>query len=230
MGTKFAIATTTAYEGATGASFDGTNYLVSIGTDQPPAGGGNSSDAQFISQSGTTVGSLIQGGGNGGWGGVAYDGSNYLLLGEDCTSGCYKWGRFVSPSGNMGSNFTILPANTYGYGGYGTPIVYGGGSYLVVYSRGVSSSTSDGYMVYGRLISTSGTVGSEITISSAAGGFNSDNPISNNVFFDGNNFLVVWDAATSIMGRFVSPSGTLGTEFTIRTRPSSGCNTRHNEV
>ena len=208
VGTKFPIATTTAYEFAWGAAFDGSNWLVGIGTDQPPVGGGNSDDAQFISQSGLQVGSLLQGGGNGQSPIVAYDGNNYLLLGGDCkTNPCSLVGRFVSPSGSLVNSFQITSGN-HGIAGYG------GGDYLVAYTYTTANNNNDPHVVYGRTVSPLGAVGSEFIISTGYGDLRN----GKNIAFDGTNFLVVWNDDSNdyeIRGRFVSPAGVPGTEFSI---------------
>lgn len=87
-----------------------------------------------------------------------------------------------------------------------------GSSYLVVYFKEVNPSEGDS-KVYGRLVSTGGEVGVEISISTGFGDFG-----LNNVAFDGTNYLVVWvddNSDTEVRGRFVSPTGVLGTEFSI---------------
>lgn len=210
---------TAAYELSLGAAFDGTNYLVSIGTS--PTGSGWTTDAQGISQTGAKVGSLIQSGCSDGYPRVAFGGTSYLLIGGDCDSWSQDiWGRFVSTGGGMGTNFLIAPGLGPGEQDH-AGVAYGGGNFLVVYYREVNPSTSDS-VVYGRLVSPSGNVGNEITISTGYG-----DQGENNVAFDGTNFLVVWTDDSNdyeVKGRFVSPVGTLGTEFSINASTSPSDN------
>jgi hypothetical protein len=69
--------------------------------------------------------------------------------------------------------------------------------------------------VYGRPISPSGELGYWFVIPSGYG-----NQGLNNVAFDGTNFFVIWNNNTvnnEVRGRFVSPSGTRGTEIAVKT-------------
>jgi hypothetical protein len=102
--------------------------------------------------------------------------------------------------------------DAHGTGGIG----FGGGNYFVAHER-VSAPF---FKIYGRLVSPAGTVGAEFPISSALGQITG---LCHAVAFDGSNFLVVWvEPSTTpgpsngaVKGRFVSPAGVPGTEFTI---------------
>jgi hypothetical protein len=97
-------------------------------------------------------------------------------------------------------------------------IAFGGGAYLVVYQR-LSASL---HKIYGSLVASDGTVGAAFPISSGLGSF-SDGVCTPAVVFDGSNFLVVWIEESTdpslnnlaVKARFVSPSGAVGTEFTV---------------
>jgi hypothetical protein len=97
-------------------------------------------------------------------------------------------------------------------------IAFGGGAYLVVYQRRSGSF----HKISGSLVASDGSVGAEFPISSGLGSF-SDGVCTPAVAFDGSNFLVVWIEESTdpslnnifVKARFVSPSGAVGTEFTV---------------
>jgi N-acetylneuraminic acid mutarotase len=206
---EFPIATTTGREEALSAAFDGTNYLVGI---QGDATAHYNITAQLVSQSGALVGSRISTGRTGGDPLIAFDGTNYLLVWPDDATypNDVIYGQFVSKSGTIvGSPFPIGQTIIKDIWG----LAFGGGNYLVVYQ-------GNSYALYGRTISTSGTVGNEIAIGTAGG------PSSglNSVAFDGTNFLMVWDTNTTIKGRFIGTNGNLsGSEFTVRSKQKTQC-------
>ena len=217
--TPFPIAASTGKEWSISAAFDGTNYLVGIRGD---AGAQYNITAQLIDQSGNLVGSRISTGRTGGSGistgrpggipFVSFDGTNYLMVWEDdaASPNDVVYGQFISTSGSgVGSPFPIAGLGT---NGDIEGLVYTGGNYLVVYTQEVNSLTADS-IVYGRIVSTSGVVGSEFAISSGYGDFG-----FHNTAFDGTNFFVVWtdDSNDSeVKGRFISPAGVLGIEISI---------------
>jgi hypothetical protein len=167
----------------------------------------NNITAQFVSQSGTLVGPRISLGRTGGAPFVAFDGTNYLMVWpDDFRRPKDLYGQFISKSGALVGNPFLVTTATDDGGVRG--LVFGGTKYFVTYVYPSASRQ------YGRFIETNGTVGSEITISTG----NVTLESTNNVAFDGTNYLVVWinDANHSeVRGRLVSPSGTLGAEFTI---------------
>ena len=206
--TLFPIATTAMGEGALSAAFDGTNYLVGI---QGDATAHYDISAQLVSQSGTLLGSRISLSRTGGLPFVAFDGTNYLMIWQDDATDPKDqlYGVFLSKAGSIiNAPFVISGTTISEIGG----IAFGGGKYLTVYYKTNLAEGKDS--VYGRLVSPSGTVENEISISTGYGtqGFK-------NVAFDGANFFVVWDNQannTEVKGRFVSPTGALGTEITVK--------------
>jgi hypothetical protein len=156
------------------------------------------------------VGSLITTGHFGGVPIVGFDGTNYLIIWQDCAWPCNDdlFGMFVTPAGSTVAPPFNISGTVQEIGGLATDE----SSYLVVYFKEVNPTNGDS-KVYGRLVSTGGTVGGEITISTGFGDFG-----VNNVAFDGTNYLVVWvddNNDTEVRGRFVGSTGTLGTEFSI---------------
>lgn len=215
IGTPFPIATTTSQEMGISVAFDGTNYLVGI---QGDASDYTNITAQLVSQSGTLVGSRISVGRTGGAPSVAFDGTNYLMVWSDeglppypPSPPNYLYGVFISKAGSVVNTPFLIdqgPLSDSEIGG----IIFAGANYFVVYHKTDTTAGKD--KVYGRFISPSGTIGSEITISSGYG----NNGI-NNVAFDGANFFVVWNNHannTEVKGRFVSQSGIPGTEITVK--------------
>jgi hypothetical protein len=179
-----------------GAAFDGSNYLIGILGDAANPG---TITAQFISASGSMVGSRISLGKTGEMPMVAFDGSNYLMVWSDNANNVY--GQFINTSGNLvGSDFSI--AANASIGGKGGGIAFDGSNYMVVWKRN--------NIHFGQLVSKSGNlVGSPIQISL--------NPARDNaIVFDGTNYFVAWcdNNNKDIYGQLISKAGTLiGSNF-----------------
>lgn len=219
--TSFPIATTSTGEFSLSAAFDGTNYLVVTEKFYAANTDTQTQAAQFISQSGSPVGSLISSGGTGGTPLVAFDGTNYLMIWADDNSTsnygtcCSLNGTFITTSGVKGNNFLIAPLSSTGYKIDTYAVGSGGGAYLIAYTYATSNNNNGPHVVYGRTVSPSGTVSSEFTISTEYGDLRHGDE---NIAFDGTNFFVIWNEDGSdyeIRGRFVSPGGVPGTEFSI---------------
>ncbi|MBI5756759.1 MAG: hypothetical protein HZA12_07525, partial [Nitrospirae bacterium] len=208
-GSTFPIAATAGEELGFSAAFDGTNYLVGIEGD---ASNPNNITAQLVSQSGTKVGSPISVGKTGNFPLVAFDGTNYLMVWED---DIFVYGQFIDKQGSLlNTPFQIAPL---GQSTEMSGLGFGGGNYLAEYDIGSPGSRKR----MGRIVSPSGIVGSEIIISTgfACCGFGGA--------FDGTNFLTTWTDdvnGSEVKGRFISPQGTLGTEFTINASPAESNN------
>jgi Leucine-rich repeat (LRR) protein len=131
---------------------------------------------------------------------VAFDGVNYLVA--YTTPSASIEGQFIDKNGNnVGGPFNIVPSAERGYA---PAIAYGEGKYLVVYY-----DDSPTYL-YGRFISTSGTVSEPIII--AAGSSSSSR---SGVAFGISDFMVVW-GNYNIQAQRVNPDGTLnGTQIVI---------------
>jgi len=217
----FPIATGSA---AIGFAFDGTNYLVGIEdhSTSPP-----SIRAQRIDASGAKVGSVISTGRRGISAYPAFDGANYLLIWEDDPGGTAAdrfriYGQFISPSGTLvDSPFPISSAGVW-YDGVKT-IAYGGGKYLVTYTKLINPSLGDNSTnryIAGRIVDPDGSMGSEFRISTGNGA-------ASDVAFDGTNFFVIWredQLDREVRGRFVSTAGVPGTEMTVNASTSNSDN------
>lgn len=216
----------------------GTNFLLCWSDNRLAAGGGNDQVyGQFVSGSGTLVGSPFTFGPTneeqnmeaGGGSLLAFDGRNYLAVWDtgafhDASSGDVhgalfnQSGALVAPviSITSGAAAALAPAVTFGKT-----------NYLVVWNN----QRSDGsglFDVYGEFISTNGAPGPAFAISQTP--TPSYNPGC--VAFDGSDFMVVWNkdvgpgypnpAIWNLYGRLVSPAGTFpGNEVAMVTRTNS---------
>lgn len=220
FGDRFAVASNWA---ASGSAFDGTNYLVSLESDTQTA----NVAAQMMSSSGSKIGSVISVGqtGQSCCSNVAFDGTNYLMIWEwdqgikNSSTPLTIYGQFISTAGaTVGQPFAISSAGVWQDGI--KVLVYGGGKYLLTYTKLIDSKNSDNRYVAGRLISPDGSMGNEFRISDGLGA-------SSSIAFDGTNFFVVWQESSNeyeVRGRFVSPSGNLGQEISVNASLASSDN------
>jgi hypothetical protein len=212
---EFGIAATAVQEDLGFSSYDGTNYLVPVlavnAQGQPLLG------AQFVSPNGALVGQRIPiSTAEAEESDAAFDGTNHLIVFGNLVAGQAPiLGQFVSKSGALvGSLFPAVPF------GIGTPnaLVYGGGTYMLVYSRRMDFTQGDfGYRMIVRMISPAGVVGPQVFLPT---------PLTGNGFqnaaFDGTNFFVVCSDGAIVRGIFVSPAGVVGQVVTIAPTGSFG--------
>jgi hypothetical protein len=199
--TAFPIANTSGREMSASAAFDGTNFLVGI---QGDATADQSITAQFVSKTGTLVGSRILLGTTGGAPAVAFDGTNYLLAWEeDAEAHTFISGQFVSTSGALvGSQFTIATGFT-DIQGEGKYIIFDGTNYFVAWENRWSSEWGTSNL-FGQFITPSGAkLGSVISISTAAYG---QRELS--IAFDGANILAVWVDGRNLRACYTDSNGT----------------------
>jgi len=205
---EFGIAATAAQEDLGFPSYDGTNYLVPVqavtAQGQPLLG------AQFVSANGALVGQRIPiSAAEAGESDAAFDGTNHLIVFANLVpSQAPILGQFLSKSGALvGSLFSAVPF------GIGTPnaVVYGAGTYMLVYSRRMDFTLVDfGYRMFARMISPTGVVSPQVSLPL---------PLTGNGFqnaaFDGSNFFVVSSDGAIVRGIFVSPAGVVGQVVTL---------------
>jgi hypothetical protein len=210
-------------------AFDGTNYLM-VWSDDAVSHPDDPIYGLFVSPSGGLVGSpfaIASGPSDHGPQGVAFDGTNYLVIYSDAESSPFHLcGRFVSPSGTVGDEF-VLASNA---AGAFQAVAWNGSTYLVAWPAHLGGSQN---IVQGRTVSKTGVMSNLITID---GTISVDqNPLS--VATDGTNFLVVWnydasvdqqgDAIWELRGRVItSAGGFVGSQFTVAdtsTRPFFPC-------
>jgi hypothetical protein len=152
-------------------------------------------------------------------GGLAYDGTNYLaaLVVGQYGASAQVGAQFISPTGSLSGSMINV-----GSGLVWPPpwpnVVFGGGTYLEVWSDG---NLTNGVDMFGQRISTAGAmVGSSFPLLSSAGshGFQTVSAL----VCGGTNFLVVWKdgADNNFYGQMVTTGGSLtGSEFLISGQP-----------
>ncbi|MCU0792456.1 MAG: hypothetical protein MUE42_06315 [Opitutaceae bacterium] len=207
-------------------SYDGSNYVLGLEDHSvtPPA-----IRARLLDGTGATAGPLIDLGGRGIAVNTAFDGERHLVVWEDALTGgdLSGWsvrGRFLTMQGaTSGPELVITPGQSMADGAH--YLAYGGGVYLVAYTRFIDSGQPDpnhsgNRCVAARLVARDGTVGPDLRLSAGAGAQPS-------VAFDGERFLVAWceDVGDSeVRGCFVAPDGTVGAEFGINASPAPSDN------
>jgi len=150
---------------------------------------------------------------------VAYDSVNqcYLVVWYDLTAFDVE-GKLLNEDGSAyGSGFTIASGTSANFRGFPSVAAYSHatqGTFAVAYQGGSGGDTN----IYARLVSATGTVGSELTISDASGD-QTDPDIAVNPA--NGYFLIVWEdgraANDRIYGCLLYSTGFLGTEFTVAT-------------
>lgn len=168
---------------------------------------------QRVSRSGNLIGSQIQISSNHARGvSLAYDGTNYLATWVEIIPDIDKdiYGQFVSKTGSLvGSNFLIDGGPNYSDNP--ASLAFDGTRYLLAYPD--QPPASGRWFLFGRFITTSGTIQETITICDTSKG-----PFFPSVAFDNNNYLVTWTQLSnrSLMGRFYNTSGVpIDTPFVI---------------
>ena len=205
---EFGISATSAQEDLGWSSYDGTNYLVPLQTVN--AQGQDLVRAQLVSTTGTLVGQQIPiSTADADESTAAFDGTNHLVVFANLVANQPPiLGQFVSKTGALvGSLFSVVPFST------GTPdaLVYGGGTYMLTYSRREDFTKGDfGYRMFVTTISPTGVLGPRIALPAPLGGNGFQN-----VAFDGTNFFVVTSDGAVVRGIFVSPGGVVGPVVTL---------------
>jgi hypothetical protein len=202
-----------------GGAFDGTNYCILIQGDEQSE---YNLTAQFVSRSGSLVGTRISLGQAGSNPVLAFDGSKYLAVWTDIfprmasgdTNGIGNlYGQFISLSGSLlGPSFTLVTGVNIKFGQGRGGLTFQDTTYQLFYCKGGNHIDH----VYGQRISRSGALlGEPVQISE---GYGREVAFA----FDGTNYLVAWckvdhpDVDRYIYGQFVNPSGALvGTNFLI---------------
>ena len=213
------------------AAGDGNNFMV-VWNDYGGTDGGDIY-GQRISSSGNLVDSpiLIKEGAGRGEGGnpqIGFDGTNYLVVWEDCRISREEsdiYGQFVSSSGVLvGPEIAISTAANIQKN---MSINYGNNRYLVVWSDnryGVTSNPSD---IYGRFVSTSGALlDPEIAIDvnnyeSEWGAYSAFDSVNDRFFVTFHDELVAPSVEVDLYGRFVDSDGSVSSKIIISNKPGA---------
>ena len=202
--------TTTAAAFSLSAAFDGHDYLLGL-RDMSTGEISGTVSAQFIDgRTGAISGSAIATGRIGeGVPQVAFDGTNYLLVWRDATTGTAEqiYGMLIGKSGAaVGTPFPIGPTPSAGQKLALKNVVFDKTNYFVVWK--------DGGGVYGQQVSTEGVLAKgPVTIIDTTG-----QALTTAVAFDGTNYLAAWNTGADIYGQFVSKASSLvGSRFHIDT-------------
>ncbi|MBW2063052.1 MAG: hypothetical protein JRI95_16030 [Deltaproteobacteria bacterium] len=184
VGAPFPISTAAGNQEITGIAFDGTNYLVVWKDGRYSAGediGPWYVYGQLVSNSGSLVGGEIQiSSAPGSNMALAFDGTNYLVVFNEDTNDTDIYGQFISPARDLVGSSFVIDSNSYPSDNP-TNVVFDGTKYLVTFHDEINGE----WDIYGRFVSTSGSVGSRLPISNAAG-----NQHFPQVSFDGTDYLV----------------------------------------
>jgi len=221
----FFIGTSTHGYFAASAAFDGTNYLVGMEKGVNPADNHDTQVLQFISQSGSLVGSLIESDRRGGMAMVGFNSPNYLVMWPDDIYGTDKhavYGQVRNTSGDaLTEIFAISPETSDNFDT--GPVICNSGKCTVFWSKRGSDTT-----VYGRDISPTGEfLTSAYTIFSNPAktvGHNSGAACDN----DGN-CLIAADTGSQIIA-VIRGSSISKSSFVIATKAPTGSCTDQNPV
>lgn len=201
--------------GIAGAGDGNGNFLIAI--ERVPHDTNGPITAKLIQSDGTILKSIDTGRIGCCATGVAFDGTNYLMIWEDSNENSQPdysyqqvWGLFIDTDGNpVGEPFPISSTGV-SVDGIKHLAFDGVGKYLVVYTI-----KGEERYIAGTIVDTNGNKSNEFRISSGSGRMPS-------VDFDGTNFLVAWvedSQDKTVMARFVAPDGTLGSEITVDSDP-----------
>ena len=197
-------------------SFDGTNYLL-VWADHS-TGSIVRVHGLRVSTAGVAIGSpffVSQSTAVNEASGVAFDGTNYLVVWTVGDPNPEVHGRLVSTAGApVGNDFQISNLAD----GDNAAVAFLAPNYLVAYNEGNPYAN-----VFARFVSTAGVPQAEFVVNGSAA--SSDNAIR--IATDGTNFLVTWSDEVSadnwdLFGQLVSPSATLvGGVIPISTAPGA---------
>jgi hypothetical protein len=211
FGSGFPIANTAYAEYSADVAFDGTNFLVSVQESHLPDP--SITGAKLVSPAGVVLATVWAPTGDAP--NISFDGTNYLLVWADHSSGgtVRVHGLLVSKAGSaVGSPFFVSQSTTVSEV---TGVAFDGTNYLVVWTdmrRVVDPPEPGDKDIYGRLVSTAGApVASDFKISGVSG-------VSASVAFAAPNYLVAWTedvANLEVHARLVTPAGVLQGEFTV---------------
>jgi hypothetical protein len=230
VGNPFLIGTSTYGNMAASAPFDGTNYLVGMEEGAGVHSGlgvyVDTQTAQFISQSGTLIGSRIYTGRLGGMPIIGFNGTNYLMVWEDdefgpgptYPSSHTMYGKIISPSGTEVKAQFAISATVGQTPWENGPVICNSTKCTVIWSVRDAHGT-----VYGRDISPDGSfLTSEYTLFTDPRPEPDTGRVSTGAAYDsGGNYLIAIDTGSKILASIKGPTINKSS-FEIATKAPTG--------
>lgn len=228
IGSPFQISQSTNVNELESVTSGRTNMLITWADRTRPENLPGSRDifARFVSTSGTPQGADFKISGAAGKGSAgAFDGTNFFVIWRDDVNDTDIYGRLLSPTGTFVTAQFLVDGNAFPSDNEGT-VIFDGTKYFVTLGDEVGGQGSGEWDIFGRFVTTSGTVlTNRIAISTAPG-----RQILPSVAFDGANYLVGWlDGFGSTNGtnantkaRFLDSAGAaLSSEFILSSTQGS---------
>lgn len=190
-GSLIPITQTALDEDIIGVVSDGSGFLVAYLREVSPGATQTQVYARMVDFKGTVGPEIAVSNGLGGPAHrnadcVAFDGSNFLIVWLDGSSGSEVRGRLLSPLGILGSEFSINASAAATDNVFG--VAYNGTNHIVLWTDEVGGPGSEQWDLFGQLVSPKGTlVGGVITVCDAPG--RQWGPF---VASDGSNWIVTW--------------------------------------
>lgn len=205
-----------------GGAFDGTHYLMGLVTNHYDL------TAQFVTEGGSLYGSRFSLGVTGSGLAMAFDGTNYLAVWTDPfpifasgdTNGIGNlYGKFISPSGSVGSTFNLIAGVNMKFARGRGGIIFRDTDYLLFYLKG---GQHQDHLFCQRIDKSGNLSGSPVQIST---GYARETSAA----FDGTNYLFAWCEGSGIdefiYGQFIGKGGSLvGSNFLIDGSPNKSDN------
>lgn len=228
IGSPFQISQSAKVEQLESISFGKTNCLVTWADKRRGDTGQGNRDiyGRFISTAGVPQGVEFKISGTAGVGSsAAFDGTNFLVVWRDDFNDTDIIGRLLSPTGTFVTAQFLVDGNAFPSDNEGT-VVFDGTKYFVTLCDEVGGQGSGEWDIFGRFVTTSGTVlTNRIPVSTASG-----SQILPSLAFDGANYLVGWldgfgSTNVNTKARFLDSAGAaMSSEFILSpaqgTKPS----------
>ena len=189
IGGPFQISQSTNVNELESVTLGRTNMLITW-ADQTRTNGPGSRDifARFVSTSGSLQGADFKISGAAGKGSSgAFDGTNFFVVWRDDVNDTDIYGRLLSPTGTFVTAQFLVDGNAFPSDNEGS-VIFDGTRYFVTLGDEVGGQGSGEWDIFGRFVTTAGTVlTNRIPVSTSSG-----SQILPSMAFDGANFLVGW--------------------------------------
>lgn len=219
IGSPFQISQSAKVEQLESISFGKTNFLVTWADKRRGDTGQGNRDiyGRFISTAGVPQGPEFKISGVAGVGSsTAFDGTNFLVVWRDDFNDTDIFGRLLSPPGPFVTPEFLIDGNTFHSDNEGT-VIFDGTRYFVTLGDEVGGDGSGEWDIFGRFVTTAGTVlPDRIPVTTAAG-----SQILPSTAFDGTNYLIAWldgfgSTNVNTKARFLNSTGApMSSEFIL---------------